>query len=589
MTVPPFFSAVRGLRAYIGPAVRIRRALRRMNLSPLLLAAALQAPAGLSERLDGLLARFEPFGFSGAVLVEQGGRVVLERGYGLADRAAGVPARAETVFDIGSLAKQFTAAAVLLLEQEGKLELEQPFARYLPGVPEDKRAITLHQLLSHTSGLARNTSLPWFEPADWEEVLASIYATPLAFAPGSAWAYSNLGFSVLAAVVERASGRPFERFLEERLFEPASMRSTGVYGRLAPGMAAALSYQDGVPGSAPRDWPFSRVQLGAGGLWSTVGDLQRWMTALRADRVLAPAQRERMWTVVRDGYGYGWVVSKTGRGSRVIMHAGDFMGYNADLRWYPDEDYLIVFLSNVRVLGRGLRDVVVNRLSLALQGESAPLPPAVLSADPELLHRCTGRYRLPGGDAFVAAAEDGGLRLWGEGRAALHELIGEAAGAPHAALAEKLRAAVDGTAREDLDLFRAILSEAYPWEGVRLGIAHGWSVARAQHGPYRRTEVLGTVPQGDGVEVFLRVHFERGAEDRSFLLQGGKIAGMREDPGRPGEARYLPVNEREFVHFDLFTGVERRIRFSLPPQGPASALTLLRSGGWTSARRAPSS
>ncbi|MEA2695190.1 MAG: hypothetical protein QOJ16_4577, partial [Acidobacteriota bacterium] len=218
---------------------RMERAIGRVLLLSLLFtgAAACQvagaSPRGevhgpLGESLDRFFSRLEAFGFSGSALVAQGGQIVLDKGYGLADREHGRPYTARTIFDIASISKQFTAAAILKLEQEGRLKVEDPIGKFLGTVPADKAPITLHMLLTHTSGLPDLLG-DEYEPVSRPEMVRRAMAADLVHVPGRRFLYSNLGYNLLAAVVEIASGKPYEQYLKERLWEPAGLRHTGFH------------------------------------------------------------------------------------------------------------------------------------------------------------------------------------------------------------------------------------------------------------------------------------------------------------------------------------------------------------------------
>ena len=165
-----------------------------------------------AEKLDLYLSRSVPFGFSGALLVEEGGKVVLNKGYGLAVRSNNIPNTADTVFSVGSLTKQFTAAGIMKLEMMGKLNTEDRLDKYFENVPEDKEAITLHHLLTHTSGVVDAVG-PDYQELEREDLVKKVFAEPLQHPPGEEFAYSNAGYSLLAAVIEKVSGQKYEEFL----------------------------------------------------------------------------------------------------------------------------------------------------------------------------------------------------------------------------------------------------------------------------------------------------------------------------------------------------------------------------------------
>ena len=267
-------------------------ALATCALSPTSLAAQ-ETPAqevvrdSLGARLDDYLTRAAALGFAGAVLVAEDGQVILRKGYGLADRQRGIPITPETVFDIGSITKQFTAAAILKLEEQGRLSVNDPIRYYLDGVPPDKAGITIHHLLTHTAGL-RDTFGDDYDVMSRDSLVALVLASDLLWEPGLRYRYSNAGYSLLGAIVEKLSGRPYERFLHDELFEPAGLTQTGYRLPAWPEERIAHGYRLGLDWGSPLDklWaedgPYWNLRAN-GGLLSTVGDLYRWNDRLKRD------------------------------------------------------------------------------------------------------------------------------------------------------------------------------------------------------------------------------------------------------------------------------------------------------------------
>lgn len=404
-----------------------------MNLAPVLLAgtlatalppAAVAQPAPLPaaelhEKLAGYMDAAAAEGFTGAVVVARGGEVLLEAGYGRIDPDEARPVTPETVFTVGSITKQFTAAAVLKLEEIGKLSVDNPLTKWFDGVPADKRGITIHQLLTHQAGFPGAIGDD-FERVGRDEFVRRALATPLDFAPGAGYRYSNVGFSLAAAIVEKASGRPYEEFLHAELFEPAGMKDTGYHlphwdpARLAHGVAddgsdwgtlVERAFTDGGPG-----WHL----VGNGGIHSTVGDMLRWHRALTGDRVLSAASKAKMYAKhVEEGggtwYGYGWSIEPTPWGE-AIAHNGGNPFYFADFLRFPDSDVAVFYATTSRErrmhdLARPLARIVFTgeapaleppRAALVAPGEAGPAAPEGSAA---------ARWKLPGTPAGLRAGE----------------------------------------------------------------------------------------------------------------------------------------------------------------------------------------
>lgn len=311
-----------------------------------------QAPDSVPRQaIAGFLEQAGRAGFSGAVLVARGGEILVEGAWGVADSGSGAPMSTATAFDIGSLAKPFTAAAILRLEAARLLTVADSLGRFLPDVPPDKRGITIHHLLTHTAGLATDHGLGDATAASRDEVVRAILATPLRHAPGARYAYSNAGYVLLAAIVELASGRSFPEFLQGEFLDRLALTSTGFFGdprwRDRP---VAAGYLNGLPRGSPATWASGWGQRGDGGIASTTGDLFRWFRALVEARVVSPGQLEQMFAPLaaeEEGAwsGYGWSIAETPLGRRIGQH-GTGAGGNADLAWYADRDLLVIVLSN---------------------------------------------------------------------------------------------------------------------------------------------------------------------------------------------------------------------------------------------------
>ncbi|HET9209436.1 MAG TPA: serine hydrolase [Thermoanaerobaculia bacterium] len=366
-------------------------------------AAGPVSASDLSAYTDKLLSSVYPAGQPGAaVLVQKDGQVVLRKGNGMANLELGVPVTPENVFEIGSITKQFTAAAILLLQERGKLRVEDPITKYLPDYPTQGRTITIENLLTHTSGIPSYTGLPeWYphiredlKPAD---VAALFRDKPLEFNPGERWAYDNSGFFLLGMIVEKASGKTYEQFVEEEIFRKLGMAHSryGHSEEIVPLRAAGYSRD----GEGYRNTAFiSMTQpYAAGALMSTVDDLALWGRALRSEALLKRASLDRMLTVhrlpsgVSTQYGYGIGVLDLW-GTRVIQHGGDINGYTANVTWAPDERLFVAILSN-----NDASDPRPDDLALRIVAKAIGKPVEerkTLELDARTLDEYTGVYRF---------------------------------------------------------------------------------------------------------------------------------------------------------------------------------------------------
>ncbi|WP_328501518.1 beta-lactamase family protein [Streptomyces sp. NBC_00457] len=291
-----------------------------------------------------------PKGAGGTVLAAHGDELAYCAGFGTSDRAAGTPASCRTVYDVGSVTKQFTAAAIVKLEAMGRLRVSDRISRYLGPVPDDKRAITIEHLLTHTSGLVEGLGDD-YDPLSRDELVRGALASKLRSAPGAEFSYSNTGYSLLAAIVEKASGEGYEPFLARHLFAPAGMTRTGYVLPRWPRQLVAVEYDSagrsqGRPFDHPwaADGPYWNLR-GNGGMLSTAGDMLRWHRALLGDEILPARARNKLFEPrvpepdSDDSYGYGWTISDTPDGP---------------LAWHDGgNDW------SLALLGRSLRDGVL--------------------------------------------------------------------------------------------------------------------------------------------------------------------------------------------------------------------------------------
>ena len=383
----------------------------RILLSLLLLLSASSTRADVSSALDEYFTRLAAHGFSGAVLAARGERILLRQGYGLADRQRGIPNRPDTAFNIASLDKQFIAAGILRLEEMGRLRVADTLDRFFDAVPEDKKGITLHQVLSHTAGFPDEY---WDEHEEMTRAafVSSVFTQPLLAPPGTRWSYASFDYWLLEEVIERASGMPFEAFLRRELFEPPGMAFTGAalpkWDRGNVARYTLWTLPDSVlPGEARFTNPLARPPAWRV-LLSTADDLHRWHLALRNGTVLTPESRRRLFTPVMEGYAYGWNVVPTARGTRLIHHGGGGnAGSVATFRWFVDEDVFVTVLNNSLMAGFSV-DYVMADVEAILFGGSGMMPPPFMARAAEA--NAVGVYRLQrGGTIEVVQAPNGPL------------------------------------------------------------------------------------------------------------------------------------------------------------------------------------
>jgi CubicO group peptidase (beta-lactamase class C family) len=496
--------------------------------------AANTAEGNLGRRLDTYLTRIVPFGFSGAVLVSQKGDVILNGGYGMAVRAAGTPNTPETVFSTGSLTKQFTAAAILVLETKDLLSTDDTIDAYFDGVPADKKGITLHHLLTHTAGLPGASGFD-FDEAQRDETVRRILAMPLEFPPGTEMSYSNCGYSLLGAIVELVSDQPYERFLHERLFEPAGMEWTGYRLPNWDERSVAHNYVGDTDNGRHLDRPYPYWNLlGNGGILSTTGDMYRWYLALKGDAVLPSEAKQKLWTPFLNEYAYGWDVIEMEEGGTKIRHdGGSMMGNSAVMTWLVEEDVLVVIFCNQSYGESPLFEIIEEKVMAMIAGETFEVPATRPAADWDAadLRPYVGSYELSGGGRIAAEVTNGALQLTAVDQEAIDALLfpGDLPAA-HSGLNDRARALVEAAMTDDSAPFEKELGEGE--RALRFQRAIARQIRRVE----RMTEekvtgvaIVGTVPYmaDDVVATGVRYRTPSGERGRlSVMWRDGQLVGL---------------------------------------------------------------
>lgn len=483
----------------------------------------------LGRKIDDFLTRLTGFGYSGAMLVVKDGKTILRKGYGFANRSERVPNTAETLFDIGSLSKQFTAAAIMKLEQDGRLKTTDPISKHLKNVPQDKAHITIHQLLSHTAGIARNVTLSskgdpsiYYEEIDREEALKRVLPTELQFEPGTKFQYSNAGYVLLAAIVDMASGQKYQEYLKKNLFEPAGMRRTGFAGRWLPAVKQTLVArghdEQGEVGN-PLKWSGeSWLDLGGGGIVSTVGDLYKWQQSLATNRILSRESLAKMFTQVRDGYGYGWNIKETPRKTTLIEHGGDFAGFGSQFWWFKDEQVVVISLCNIRHDNNEYptRFKADPKVLNIIFNEPYTSPPAFVATDPAVVKKITGTYQLPSGAKLIVRIDRGQLEIGADGQEAA-DALAEADTKEverRVKLAAMTKAFLEGMVVWNPEVVKDALGPNGDLEYWRAGWDDESRQLGAGKGELKSIEVLGVVPGGypRGIQnAIARFNYEKGS------------------------------------------------------------------------------
>jgi CubicO group peptidase (beta-lactamase class C family) len=299
-----------------------------------------------------------------ALGVYRDGKIVKAEGYGIANLEWDVPVKADTIFQSGSVGKQFAATAVMMLVEEGKVGLDDPLRKYFPDAPETWKDIKIRNLLSHTSGLGEYESGPRTKPdgpfylrldMTEDELYKRITAMPMDFKPGEDWSYRNTNYVLLGIIIHRVTGKFYGDYLQERIFQPLGMTSTRIISDrdIIPHRAAGYELVKGELKN--QDWVSPTFNSTADGtLYFTVLDLEKWDAALYTERLLKRSSLEQMWTVMKlnDGkpnkanYGFAWEITEI-NGHKMIEHGGAWQGFTCNISRYVDDKLTVVVLTNL--------------------------------------------------------------------------------------------------------------------------------------------------------------------------------------------------------------------------------------------------
>jgi len=523
----------------------------------------------LRPLLDEFVKRAEAFGFTGGVLVSRGGMVLVERGCGLADRARGIPVTASTAFDIGSNTKDFTKMAILQLADAGKLRLADPLSKYFDGVPPDKAAITIAQLLIHTAGLPLYSG-PDDEVLTRDDFLKRIFAAKLIAEPGREENYSNPGYSLLAAIIEKVTGGSYEQYVSEFILKPAGMTETGyVLPKWKPGQIAH-AYSEGEDTGSTFDYPHAADGpywnlRGNGGTLATLADMCKFNLALGGDKLLGQASKERLFPQAEP------VVLVGGNG----IH---FFCYHRD----PAAGLAILVASTDASMTAMDMD---RALAAVATGRPFVLPPEVVKPAAGALDAFAGTYTLPAGGKFSVASLKDRLAVVADGQEATGLLAG--LGPESEAEAERLSARAlaiaEASARGDYGPLAEAFGGRVPPGELKARNDKIRQEREARLGPFKGVRVMGTVPAqapngprrtmepGESVTV-VALEFERGTAYSRFLWGPEGLAGARHLDVAPA-IEFRPVSASRFASYSLATGSGTEIAFELDPSGRVTGLS----------------
>ncbi len=375
---------------------------------------------------DYMKAVLQVDGFSGTILVAVDGKPIVSKGYGMANVELNVPNTPEKIFRLGSITKQFTGMAIAMLQDRGKLKVNDSICNYFTSCPETWQPITIKHLLNHTSGITNYTAFPDFAkttvmPVTTAAMADRLRTEKLEFVPGEKMSYSNSGYFLLGNIIEKVAGKSYEDFLQENIFTPLGMKQSGYDDplRIIPNRAAGYQKREGKFLNA--SYTDMSVPYAAGSLYSTTGDLLIWDQALYTEKLVTKKTLDEIFTPWQGeaGYGYGWGIGKQ-FDRRQISHGGGIYGFATQIARYPDDRVTVVVLSNIQSTPAGQ---IARNLAAIVFGAAYETPKErkAISLDPKIMEKYVGEYQIGTNIIIAITLDNGNLmgQLGGQGKFAL--------------------------------------------------------------------------------------------------------------------------------------------------------------------------
>ena len=377
--------------------------------------AVAQTDKQKAAKIDSLLQVFTNKNmFCGAVLVAKDGKVLVNKGYGMANFNYDIPNTSSTKFKLASVSKQFTAMAILMLEEKGKLSTNDKLSKYIVDYPSGDK-ITIHNLLTHTSGIPDFTGMPNYDSImtlsfTMDKEINLFKNKPLDFEPGTKHQYSNSGYLLLSYIIEKVSGKAYGDFVKENIFIPLGMKNSGLYKNSEVLKNVACGYTDNGGTIENVQYIDMSIPSGAGALYSTVDDMFLWDQALYTEKLVKKTSIEKMLTPFKDNYAYGWMVDNY-LGHKWTYHTGGIQGFSTVIHRFPEDKVCVVILKNVDnymafPAGKIIRAIMFN------DKYELPVERKEIAVDKKIFQQVIGEYELfPG---FILAITTDGNKLYSQ-------------------------------------------------------------------------------------------------------------------------------------------------------------------------------
>jgi CubicO group peptidase (beta-lactamase class C family) len=540
-----------------------------------------QSDSALAQDTHDYFSRLQKLGFAGSVRIARAGSPIVAEGFGLADREAGLRWSPSVVSCIGSITKQFTGAAILRLQEQKKLRVTDSLPQFFKNVPDDKRAITIHQLLTHTSGIVDLDSAGDYDPLLREEFMRRIFAQPLASRPGEREQYTNAGYSILGAIIEELTGTSYEHFLRDQFFQPLGMTHTGYilpdwkHDTLAKGYTPEGSWGNLLNQALAPDGPYWVLRAN-GGILSSSDDMLRWAYALLDGNVLSRKSMSQYWApqVKEDGdddmyYGYGWGVRPLPNGDTVITHNGGNGIFFAEMAIVPRRGLVFFYETNVSAEFGQAEDRLMLVVERTIMGTKYPDIPDVADVSDVGLKSLEGTYVIDSANSFSVTAKDRRLQILPNGRDAFAMILSRRKIDLQRSdgLSKKMEALVTALVRGDLEP----MYNAFNQKVAMTKIETAWNKQRAEwelsFGNLTGVKVLGTsLMYGRDITV-VRFEFAKGTADRAYVWDvesEGRLLGYSAR-GLDPLVQCLPVTDGNFATWDPKSGESHSMQFDRTP------------------------
>lgn len=368
----------------------------------------------VEQKIDELLTAYASQNkLNGSVLVAQKGKIIYEKGFGYRNAETKTPNDVNSIFQIGSITKQITAAVIMQLQQEGKLSVQDKLSKYFSGFANGDK-ITIENLLTHTSGIYNYTNDTVIMKNDitrhysQAEMMKLFKNYPADFEPGSKWNYSNTAYSILGYIIEKVEKKPYEKVVRERIFQPLGMLNSGFDFTNLSSPTKTKGYFSLNPAPLPAPIVDSTIAFSAGAIYSTIGDLYKWDRAIYTNKILKPESWKSVFTPYKNNYGYGWAID-TMYGRQITSHSGGIHGYSSHILRFPQDETVVIAFDNTssNALGTISKNVAAILFN---QPYKVPAERKEIKVDSATLKQYVGEYELAPGFTITISFEGNGLK-----------------------------------------------------------------------------------------------------------------------------------------------------------------------------------